>query len=260
MFNKVGRETRPLFGAQRFTRPLWSLRSVGQFLAIALLGLVVVAVGTACIVPPGTTFLPMTEIDWSRLDNTLYFAQAMTVALTFLSSSFAFGGDRRLGLAVRGTGAILLVLIHGAGMTGFWLAPWLGRSWMSYFDFLRFRQRLFVLASACVLFDLPFGAVLGLVLGTIAGLLGIVARRSPHQAIGLFVALILAVSNGPVQRFAFGIVVACGDNIRWWITSPSMTDPSVPASGIVSGAIAGALIAVAAMWRAWTRSAALHRP
>lgn len=234
---------------------------LGRSLAITFVWLTTVSVATACLFPPPAAFPPVTDYDWDHLSNTLEFASSMAIAVTLAAATaFAVGGHRRLGLAVLGTGTLLLALIAAAAMTCFWLAPGIGRSWMGYWEFLRLQHTLTTLASACVRYDLPLGAVVGLVAGTVAGLLGIVARRSPGLALGLVAGLLLSGSIGPVQRLVFGSVIFVGHLVRWWITSPGMTDSVIPASGVVSGAIGGSLIAAAAMWRAWTRPAASGRP
>ena len=67
---------------------------------------------------------------------------------------------------------------------------------------------------------------------------------------GLVVGLLFGCALEPIQRFAFGIVLFWGQLVRWRIESPGMTDPFVPASGAIAGAIAGALIALVVLWRA----------
>jgi hypothetical protein len=94
---------------------------------------------------------------------------------------------------------------------------------------------------------MPLGAIVGLLLGSLSGLLAFLARRRPRLAMGLFLGLILAGSTGPVQDFTFDLVLSWGQVVRSRIWSPGMTDTFVPALGVTLGAIAGAIVAAVAM-------------
>ncbi len=101
-------------------------------------------------------------------------------------------------------------------------------------------------------YQLPLGLVAGLLLGSLSGLLALLARRRPRIAMGLFLALLLASTFDPVQELTFGLLLSWGQIVRWWIWSPGMTEPDVPAAGATLGAIAGAVAAAIAM--RWERN------
>jgi hypothetical protein len=109
-------------------------------------------------------------------------------------------------------------------------------------------------SASIVRYEIPLGAVVGLLLGTLAGALALLARRRPRLAMGLILGLLFAGASEPVQGLAFGLVIFCGQVVRWCIVSPGMTSPFVPASGVTLGAITGALIAIVAIWRQRTRT------
>lgn len=247
-------------GTQRMSRLPRFLGLVAQFLAIAVLWLAIVAIATACFFPPAAAFPPTTDAGWAQLDNALIFASSTAIAVALaVATAFALGGDWRRGLHVLVTVLVLFGLFAAAAATCFWLAPWIGRNWMGYWEFVRFRQRLLLMASSTVRYNLPLAAFVSLIAGTVAGLLGITARRSPSLALALVVGLLLAGATGSVQQLVLGVVLNCGLIVRWWIASPGMTDPLVPASGAVSGAIAGIVVAVAMMWRARGRGPVADR-
>ncbi len=108
-------------------------------------------------------------------------------------------------------------------------------------------------SASIVRYEIPLGAVVGLLLGLFAGALARLARR-PRVAMGLVLGLLFAGASEPVQRLAFGLVVFCGQVVRCCIESPGMTDQFVPASGATLGAIAGALVAIVAIWRQRART------
>ncbi len=225
-------------------------RSLRRFVAIAVLWPFAVATSTACFFPLGTTFPPGASDDWSPLDNALVFASSMAISgPVAVIAVFAVGGKRRWVLDVVGAIMLLVAVFTAVVYTCLWLNPWLARSRMGTWEFIRLRSTMLDLSAATVRYNVPLGTIVGLILGTIVGLLAIIARRRPRVAIGLIAVLLLAGAAEPVQRLAFGLVLMCGYTVRWLIVSPGMTDPFVPAAGVSAGAIAGALIAAVALWQ-----------
>jgi peptidoglycan/LPS O-acetylase OafA/YrhL len=84
--------------------------------------------------------------------------------------------------------------------------------------------------------------------------LAILAQKHPSFAMGMTLGLLLAGAIEPVQQFAFGLVLYWGQVVQYFIASPGITDPNLPASGATMGAIAGAIIAAIAMRRDGTQS------
>jgi hypothetical protein len=124
---------------------------------------------------------------------------------------------------------------------------------MGHWEFVRLRETMLHWGASIVRYDIPLGAVVGLVLGVVGGRLAVLTRRHPRIAMGLMLGLLFAGASEPVQRLAFDLVLFGGYFVRWWIWSPGMTVPYVPASGATLGAITGAIIAVVAMRRERTR-------
>ena len=114
---------------------------------------------------------------------------------------------------------------------------------------------MFHWSASIVRYEIPLGTVVGLLLGTLAGALALLARRRPRVAMGLILGLLFAARQNPCSDSpsASSSFVARSCAV---IVSPGMTYPFVPASGVTLGAITGALIAIVAMWwqRAWTSS------
>ncbi len=235
---------------ERIARPLRFFPFAVRYAAIALVWLLAVGIGTACFFPPGASFPPAASEDWFSFDNALVFGSSTAVAGAVATSvALAVGGRRKWALDVAfAVGAAVAVLIVVA-YTCLWLAPPLARSQMGYWEFVRLRQTMLHWATAIVRYQTPLGAVVGMLLGALAGLLTVLARRRPRIALGLLVGLLVAGASEPVQRLAFGFVLFWGQGVRWLVVSPGMTDPYVPASGATAGAIAGAIIAAVVMRR-----------
>lgn len=223
---------------------------VASSIAVALAWLFVVAVGTACFFPPGTSFPPGNESDWASLNNALVFGSSTAIAAAFAGSvAFAVAGKLRMAAGVIFAVSLTVSLIAIVACTSLWLDPSLARSRIGHWELERLRQIALHLSAAIVRYEFPLGVVVGVVVGAFAGLLASLSQRSPRIAIGLTLGLLLASTSEPVQRFAFGLVLFCGQAIRFLIESPGLTDPYVPASGATTGAITGAILAAVAMRR-----------
>jgi hypothetical protein len=166
------------------------------------------------------------------------------------------GGKTQWTFAVGFAAALTVAPLTAGAYTCLWLDPWIARSRMSYWQFVWLRHTMLDWSAEIVRHDVPLGAVIGLLLGALAGRLALLARRQPRMALGLMLGLLFAGVSEPVQRLAFGLVLFWGHFVRWVIWDPGMTDPFVPASGATFGAIAGAILAVVALrWeRTWPSS------
>jgi hypothetical protein len=223
-------------------------RLVGGSAAVALVWLLVVGIGTACFFPPGTSFPPRTSDDWFSFNNALVFGSSTAIAGAVATAlAFAIGGKTKWTLEVVFAVTLTVALLTAVAYTCLWLAPWLARSRMNHWEFVRLRHTLLRWSAAIVRYEMPLGAVVGLLLGALAGLVAVLARRQPRIAMGLMLGLLFAGVSEPVQRLAFGLVLFWGQVVRMCIWSPGITDPFPPASGATFGAIAGAIMAVVAM-------------
>lgn len=226
---------------------------VGRSMAVALVWLIVVGIGTACFFPPGPSFPPGNDSDWASLNNALVFGSSMAMASAIASSlAFAMAGKPRRTVEVVFAVSLTVALVTAVAYTCLWLDPSLARSRIGHWELERLRQIMLRLSAAIVCYEIPLGAIVGLVIGALAGLLVILGRPCPRIAMGLTLGLLLAGASEPVQQFAFGLVLFCGQVVRFLIESPGLTDPYVPASGATMGAIAGAIIAAVAI--RWDRS------
>jgi hypothetical protein len=230
-------------------------------MAVALVWLIAVGIGTACFFPPGTSFPPGNDSDWASLSNAHVFGSSMAMASAFASSlAFAMAGKPRRTVEVVFAVSLTVALLTAVAYTCLWLDPSLARSRIGHWELERLRQSMILWSASIVRYEIPLGAIVGLVGGALAGLLAILARRRPRLAMGLTLGLLLAGTSRPVQQFAFGLVLFCGQGVRFLIQSPGLTDPYVPASGATMGAIAGAIIAAVVIRSDRSRPASEEMP
>jgi MFS family permease len=224
------------------------IRLAARYVAIAIVWLVVVAIATGCFFPPWSSFPPWISNDWDSFHNALAFGSAAAIAGAVATAlGLAIGGKTKWAREFVFAATFAVALLAAGAYACFWLNPWLARSWMGHWELLRLRDTMTSWSVATVRYELPLGAVVGLLAGAIAGLVVALARRRPRIAMGLVVGMLFAAAIEPVQRLAFGLVLAWGQIVRSIIWSPGMTDPYVPAFGATVGAIAGGIVAAVAM-------------
>jgi hypothetical protein len=229
------------------------LRPLGRSAAVATVWLVAVAIGAVCFFPPGASFPPGAPDDWAAFDRALVFGSSTAIASAVtVAVAFVVVGKMKWARSVISAVTVAIALLTAAAYTCLWLAPWLLRSSMGYGELVRLRNTMPRWSAAMVRYQIPLGALVGLLLGSFSGVLAILARRRPRLAMGLFLGLISAGSSEPVQEFTFDLVLSWGQVVRSRIWSPGMTDTFVPALGVTLGAIAGAIVAAVAM--RWERS------
>jgi hypothetical protein len=235
---------------ERIEGPMGLIRAVARHVAIALVWLVVVAIATACFFPPWSSFPPWVSDDWNSFNNALVFGSSAAITGAVATAlSLAIGGKKQWALEFVFAVTFAVALLVAGAYAFLWVDPSLVRSRMGHWEFLRLRDTLTRWFQFVVRYDIPFGSVVGLVPGAIAGLLVVLAGRRPRIAIGLIIGLLLAAAAEPVQRLIFELVQFWGTGVRWAIWSPGITDPYVPAVGATLGAIAGSIIAAVAMRR-----------
>jgi MFS family permease len=224
---------------------------VGRSATVAMAWLVVVGIGTACFFPPGTSFSSGAAGDGAALNYAVVFGSSMAIAGAAASAfAFAVGGKTRWAFELIFAVTLAVVFLTAVAYTCFWHAPWLARSQMDYWKFQRLRDIMLRWAEVIVRYEIALGVVVGLAFGALAGLLAILARRRPRIAMGVLLGMLAAGAWSPIHRFAFGLILSWGELVRWYIESPGMTDPLVPAAGAALGALAGAIIATFCMrWK-----------
>jgi hypothetical protein len=239
---------------QQITEHLRLIRVVGRSSAIALGWLLVVGIGTAVFFPPGPSLPPRASEDWDSFDNALVFASSTAIASALATAfAFAIAGKKKWALEVVIVVTCTVAVLTAVAYTCLWLAPSLARSRMGHWEFVRLQNTTLRWSTAIVRHQIPLGVVVGMLVGAVAGNLAILSRRHPRIAMGLMLGLLFAGASEPVQHLVFELVLFWCLFVRWWIWSPGMTVPYVPASGATFGAIAGAIIAVGAMWRERSR-------
>jgi hypothetical protein len=206
--------------------------------------LTAVGIGAGCFALSGTR---------ASIDELIAFACSFAVAVPIASAMPLILGGKS-SQAVEALLAIAIVIVASGGITYvfLWAAPSLVRSHMGYWEFLRLQHLVLFAASMSVTLCARLGAIIGGGIGTIAGLLVLLARRTPKLAAGLVAGLLLACASGPVQSFAFGL--ATDLVLEWrleggkWAVSSISQNEIASALGAAIGAVLGAVIAAAVIY------------
>ena len=92
------------------------------------------------------------------------------------------------------------------------------------------------------------GVAVGIALGTIAGLLIRFGRRRPRVATGVAVAILFVFASETGRQFALDLVRWMGILLRYLLIPWSISDDQISITGMIFGAIAGAIVADLAMY------------
>lgn len=181
------------------------------------------------------------------LDFTGAFAVASALAAVI---ALVVVGRRRWAVEVALPILILITAPIVASYVLLWLVPTLSQNLlqMTPGDFLSYRQAHLSDALRIAELTVPTGAILGIVVGAIAGVLLILAGRWPRLIGWLLVGLLLGCVVGSVHIDAFGRVTDIVVKVRlhganrleysWF-----MTHERLAAMGSIAGALVGATIA-----------------
>jgi hypothetical protein len=231
------------------------LRFIIRLAAISLLWLVAAGIAAACLLPQGGISDLRTDEDWAALRSGVVFASSLAIAgAVALFTCLTVVGQRRRALEAICGLALTVAVLSGGVYTFLWIDPWLVRSHMGGHQFVRLQQTTFYLAQDIAKYELPLASVVGLVVGTTAGLVALSLRRWPRVAITLLATALVAGKAASLHESALDLVIGCGHIVRRLLDSPGMTDAFVPAWGAVSGAILGAVLAIILMWPQWKRT------
>jgi hypothetical protein len=210
----------------------------GRVVALAAGWVVVVAIGAGAFfaaVDSEPDFDPQAVLAFS---SQLAIACAMATA-----AALGAGGKRALALEVA-LGAALAALAVSIVLHVFmWVSPWPVRSSMDYWHFLRLQRAVESSAERVIMFHAPVGVIAGVALGTVAGLLAVLARRRPRLATCLALGLLFASGAEAVQRSALLFVGILGWAFGLRTMSWELVNNRGTATGAAFGAITGALIA-----------------
>ncbi len=186
------------------------------------------------------------------LDFTGAFAIA---AATSAVLALILGGKKRWAIEAALPILILIVTPISGAYVLFWMVPTQGQFLlsMSLRDFLSFRRQLLDSAREIAHLTVPTGAILGIMIGGIAGFLLLLAGRRPRFAGGLVLGLLLACVIGSVHIDAFRRVTDFVVRARlqganrlqyaWY-----MTEELGSAMGATAGAVVGAVLSGGAVW------------
>jgi hypothetical protein len=221
-----------------------SVPLLARLLAILVIWFLVAGLGT------GFFFAPRGVEAQPVANDLIGFACSLALA-GVVASAVAVGlaGRRRWTLEI----ALAVVLMAAAAAVlaylALWVFPWTVRSRMDAWSFLGLRRDVPRWGQAIILFHAPMGAGVGSVVGVMAGLLILLARRRPRLATGIALGLLFACASSQVQRFVFGAVITFGRTIQWgwYVLSQlepwAMTDDQIWSTAAVFGAIVGAVVA-----------------
>ena len=89
----------------------------------------------------------------------------------------------------------------------------------------------------------PLGSAVGIILGTLTGLLARLARRMPRLAYSIAVALLFALVSDAGRNAVGGALALAGLMVRYFGLPWSISNDEITNTGMIFGAIAGAIIA-----------------
>jgi hypothetical protein len=159
------------------------------------------------------------------------------------AAACAVGGRWRWALKVAAAVILASLLIALLVAYFFWFDIRYARSRLNSWDFLHYRRMAHDWAVLIPGFLIPLGGAVGIVLGSITGLLARLARRKPRLAGMIAVGLLIVSASEPGRQFALGQMTLWGQVIRNVLVGWSVSDDEIVASGMLFGAIAGAVIA-----------------
>jgi hypothetical protein len=213
----------------------------GRALFVVAGWLTAVGIGTGCFACSETRL---------ATDELIAFACSFAIAAAIACVMPLILGGRK-SWAIQATLAIAFAIVASGGVAYLllWAAPSLVRSQVGYWEFLSLQHLVLFSVSMNARLCAPLAAIVGGAIGTIAGVLVVVARRAPKLAAGLTAGLLLACASGPVQSFAFSL--ATDFVLEWrleggkWAVSSISQNEIASALGATIGAVFGAVTAAA---------------
>jgi hypothetical protein len=217
----------------RYVRPL----------ALTASWLALVALASACFFAPSGVKAQPTNDDFIGFGCSTAIAGAAAAI-----AAFGIGGRRRWAIELT---LCIVVLLSFAGMLFvyfLWGDPSFARQRMDRWSFERLQNGSIHWAEQLAGYHGPLGAIVGFMLGTVAGLLTVLGRLRPRLATGTALIILFAFASSPGRQFAFELVTSLGRILRSVFVSGSISDDQISITGMMFGAIAGAVIANFAMY------------
>jgi hypothetical protein len=211
-----------------------------------------VALASCCFFAPrGTEAQP-------TIDDVVGFGCSMAISgAAAAAMAFGIGGRRRwaaelmLCVAVLSSSAALLLVY------ALWFDPTFARGNMDLWSFQRLQHGGREWAKQLAGYHGPLGATVGIVLGTVAGLLTILGRHRPRLAAGTAFIILFAFASGFGRQFAFDVVTWLGWILRYHFVPGSISSDQISITGMIFGAITGAVVANLAIYA--TTSSSIRR-
>ena len=207
-------------------------------LAIVATWLSLVGLATAVFFAPRGTEAQPSANDVVDFALSLAIAGAVTVI-----AAFAVGGRWRWALEVASSAILTSLLVALVVGYLFWFDPRLARSRLGYSDYAKWEWLAHAWAVQVPAFLVPLAAALGIPLGSVVGLLARLVRRMPRMAAAIAVLLLVASASDPVRQFASVLLTPLGWIVRTHFVPWSISGDQITETGMLFGAISGAVIA-----------------
>ena len=211
-----------------------AVRTGLRLLAIVAAWLALVASGTVMFWAPRATEGQPVGNDLISFACSLAIAGAVAAAI-----ALAINGEWKWA-AELGVAVVLAVGVSIA--TGFvllWVDPWTLRNYMDAWSFLRLRDVSGYWAKEILMFESPFAAGVGSVVGFVGGLLLRLARWSTRSAAVTGLGLLVTCATDSVRESLFGFLNQCGWTLHVQFGTPWMTPVEIAATGAVLGSLTG---------------------
>jgi hypothetical protein len=209
-----------------------------------------VALASCCFFAPRGTEAQPTINDVVGFGCSMAISGAAAAAM-----AVGIGGRRRwvvelmLCVAVLSSSAALLLVYV------LWFDPTFARGHLDLWSFQRLQHGGREWAKQLAGYHGPLGAIVGIVLGTVAGLLTILGRHRPRLAMSTALIILFAFTSGLGRQFAYGMVTRLGWILRYHFVPGSISDDQISVTGMIFGAITGAVIANLAIYATSSQNA-----
>jgi hypothetical protein len=220
-----------------------------QSAAVGATWLALVTLATGCFFAPrGAEAQPTT-------DDVIGFGFSMAIAAAAAAiAAFAIGGWRRWAIQLSLSVLLLGTVTASLLLYFLWLDPTFARQQMDLWSFQRLQHVAPRWAEQLAGYHGPLGAAVGIAVGAVAGLLMRFGRQRPRLATGTALAILFLFASDLGRQFAVDLVTWLGWRLRYLFVPGSISDDQISITGMIFGAIAGAVVAGLAMYA--TRSAA----
>ena len=162
-------------------------------------------------------------------------------------AAFASGGRRRWAIEVA-LSVLLVSLVLGLLLGYFlWFDTTLARRRLTLHQVWGIQSIPLPWLGQVASYHGPLGVIVGSVLGTITGLLTVLARRRFGPAMGISLVILFAFATDSGRRTASELVDWLGLRLRYYLIPHSFSDDQISITGMILGAIAGSVIAGIAM-------------